>query len=108
MVFFKAKNQRNGQLACDIIDNSTTFNAGSTSFDGGKTSVDILKIPGVGTIRAIANSQQGSARDTGVKEMIKLVVNAWRATDNREVQVSDILTWANGNGGVRNKIPKCP
>ena len=68
---------------------------------------DILKIPGVGTIRAIQNSQNNN-RNTGVKELIKLVVNAWRATDNRKVQVSDILTWANGNGGVRNKIPKCP
>ena len=53
-------------------------------------------------------------RDTGVNGLIELVVNAWRVNtdnlsrNNRVVQVSDILKWAEGNGVVRSKIPKCP
>ena len=58
--------------------------------------------------------RNGQGRDTGVNGLIELVVNAWRVnTDNlsrtnRVVQVSDILKWAEGNGVVRSKIPKCP
>ena len=58
--------------------------------------------------------RNGKGRDTGVNGLIELVVNAWRVnTDNlsrtnRVVQVSDILKWAEGNGVVRSKIPKCP
>ena len=66
-----------------------------------------LDIPGVGQIKPISNPQNYN-RDTGVKDLIRLVVNAWRATDNRVVRVSDILKWAKGNGEVRSKIPKCP
>ena len=89
---------------CDYKDTSTTFNGGLTKTEG-----MYLKIPGVGQINAMANNaNNGSTRDTGVKNLIRLVVNAWRATDNRVVQVSDILKWAKGNGEVRSKIPKCP
>ena len=66
-----------------------------------------LNIPGVGQIKPIPQRNNFN-RDTGVKDLITLVVNAWRATDNRVVQVSDILKWAKGNGEVRSKIPKCP
>ena len=89
---------------CDYKDTSTTFNGGSTRTEG-----MYLNISGVGQINAIANvANRGSKRDTGVKNLIRLVVNAWRATGNRVVQVSDILNWAKGNGEVRSKIPKCP
>lgn len=65
-----------------------------------------LNIPGVGQIHAITN--RGTIRETGVKDLIRLVVNTWRATGNRKVDVSDILNWAKGNGELRSKIPKCP
>ena len=71
-----------------------------------------MDIPNVGKILGIMRNGQG--RDTGVNGLIELVVNAWRVnTDNlsrtnRVVQVSDILKWAEGNGVVRSKIPKCP
>ena len=98
----KARNRATNELICDYIDRSTTFNGGKTGTEG-----MYLKIPGVGQIQAIANSQNNN-RDTGVKDLIELVINAWRATGNRVLQVSDILNWAKGNGEVRSKIPKCP
>ena len=91
---------------CDYKDSSTTFNGGSTFTEG-----MYLKIPGIGQINAITNyhdNKNGTVRDTGVKGLIRLVVNAWRVTESRVVQVSDILKWAKGNGEVRSKIPKCP
>ena len=89
-------------MFCDYKDTSTTFNGGKTSGEG-----LYLNIPGVGIIKPIPNPQNYN-RVTGVKDLIRLVVNAWRATGNRVVRVSDILNWAKGNGEVRSKIPKCP
>jgi len=66
-----------------------------------------LNIPNVGKILPI--SRNGTRRDTGVNDLIKLIVNAWRVnTNDRVINVSDILQWAKGNGEVRRKVPKCP
>ena len=69
-----------------------------------------MDIPNVGKIKPIKSN--GRSRVTGVNDLIKLTVNAWRnrpdRSNNRVITVSDIFEWAKRNGEVRSKVPKCP
>jgi len=92
---FKARDTKTGAPFCDFKDNSGTFNGNS------------LVIPGQGRIQAYKN-HAGSSRTTEVADMIKLVINHWRATKNRVLEVSKIRSWMNHNSKIKNIIPKCP
>ena len=91
----KARDSRNGGLFCDFKDNSGTFNAIH------------ITIPGQGKINSLRNQAQ-SERTTEVADMIKLVVNHWRITDERILQVSKIRELMALSSEIKASIPRCP